>query len=119
MAPTGAGYELIISDDDSRDGSDAIVQELSRDFPVRLITRTENRDLSLAVLDGLRAARGEFLVVMDADLSHPPDRIPQLIARLRDGSADFVMGSRWAPGGSTHDWGGHRRLNSLVATLLA
>src|SRR5438093_5894116 len=67
----------------------------------------------------MRAALGEFLVVMDADLSHPPEQIPNLIAPLREGSADFVVGSRWVPGGSTHDWAGHRRLNSLVAAFLA
>ncbi len=116
---TKISHEIIISDDNSNDGTEGIANELAQTFPLRLIVRTENRDLSLAVLDGLRAARGEYLVVMDADLSHPPEQIADLIAPLRDNSADFTLGSRYVAGGSTHDWGGGRRLNSLVATALA
>ncbi len=112
-------YEVLIVDDDSGDGTDAIARELARDHPLRLIVRTKDRDLSLAVLEGLRQARGRFLVVMDADLSHPPEQIGALVAPLREGRADFVIGSRYVAGGSTHNWGGGRRLNSYVATLLA
>lgn len=119
MRATGQAYELIIVDDDSRDGTVEIVNELASQYPLQLIVRTDNRDLSLAVVDGLRAARGEYLVVMDADLSHPPEQIPDLLAPLRDGRADFVIGSRYVEGGSTHDWGGSRRVNSYVATALA
>lgn len=119
LRPTGVPYELIIADDNSLDGTEEIACELAREFPVKLIVRTSDRDLSLAVLDGLREARGAFLVVMDADLSHPPRQIPELIAPLREGRADFTIGSRYVAGGSTQDWGGHRRLNSYVATLLA
>jgi dolichol-phosphate mannosyltransferase len=57
---------------------------------------------------------------MDADLQHPPESIPALLAPLKDGSADFVIGSRYMPGGSTQvEWGFFRRINSKVATLLA
>jgi dolichol-phosphate mannosyltransferase len=112
-------YELIIVDDDSRDGTEVIARELGRLHPLRLIVRTQYRDLSQAVLDGLREAQGKFLVVMDADLSHPADQIGELIAPLREGRADFVIGSRYVAGASTHNWAGHRRLNSYVATLLA
>src|SRR5207247_2034186 len=84
-----------------------------------LLVRTANRGLSPAVLDGLRAARHDRLVVMDADLSHPPEKIPDLLAAL-EGGADFVIGSRYVPGGSTDaEWGLFRWLNSKLATLLA
>lgn len=119
LSPLGIPYEIVISDDNSKDGTETVAAELAKEYPLRLIVRTENRDLSLAVLDGLRAARGEFLVVMDADLSHPPEQIPELIAPLRERRADFTLGSRYVAGGSTHNWGGHRRLNSWVATALA
>jgi dolichol-phosphate mannosyltransferase len=71
------------------------------------------------VLDGMRRAKGDILVCMDADLSHPPESIPALIHKLKEG-ADFVFGSRYVEGGSTsHDWGFLRWINSRVATLLA
>jgi dolichol-phosphate mannosyltransferase len=86
---------------------------------VELIVRTGMRDLSLAVLEGLRRARGRYLVVMDADLSHPPEQIPAMLALLDQPPTDFVIGSRYVSGGQTQDWGGGRRLNSYVATILA
>lgn len=112
-------YELLIVDDDSRDGTDATAAELAQTHPLELIVRTERRDLSLAVLEGLYRARGQYLVVMDADLSHPPEQIPAMLAALDQPPTDFVIGSRYVAGGQTHDWGGSRRLNSYVATLLA
>ena len=119
MGATGRPYELLIVDDDSQDGTEEAVRAWVNREPVRLIVRTTQRDLSLAVLEGLQKARGEYLVVMDADLSHPPEQIPRLIEPLVTGDAEFVIGSRYVPGGRTEDWGGHRRVNSYVATLLA
>jgi dolichol-phosphate mannosyltransferase len=110
--------ELIICDDDSRDGTAQIIERAALPW-VRLIVRTENRGLSPAVLDGLRAARHEYLVVMDADLSHPPEKIPEMLLALDQG-ADFVLGSRYVAGGTTAaDWGLRRWLNSKVATVMA
>lgn len=110
--------ELIIVDDNSEDGTKELVEQL--DLPwVRLIVRTSDRGLSQAVVEGLNAARGETLVVMDADLSHPPEVIEDMLATL-DGGADFVLASRYTEGGSTADsWGALRWINSKVATLLA
>ncbi|MCK7578040.1 MAG: glycosyltransferase [Chromatiales bacterium] len=65
-----------------------------------MIVRRGEKGLSTAVLRGLDEARGEFVVVMDADLSHPADRIPEIIARLQHGRNDFVIGSRYVEGGS-------------------
>ncbi|MEM6370917.1 MAG: glycosyltransferase family 2 protein [Myxococcota bacterium] len=114
----GLTLELLIMDDDSRDGSEAWVQEHAPDW-VRLVVRRETRGLSPAVVDGLRLAKHPVLVVMDADLSHPPSAIPAMILALESGQ-DFVIGSRYVRGGSTDDdWGFFRWLNSRVATLLA
>jgi len=110
--------ELLFMDDDSKDGSAEWVQQCGRDW-VRLVTRTEDRGLSPAVIDGLKAARHGVLICMDADLSHPPEAIPRMVYALEAG-AQFVIGSRYVPGGSTDDdWGFFRWLNSQVATILA
>jgi dolichol-phosphate mannosyltransferase len=110
--------DVLIMDDSSRDGSAEAVAA-RREPWVEFVERTGPRGLSAAVLDGLRRARGDVLVCMDADLSHPPDAIPRMLETL-DAGADFVVGSRYVEGGSTaHDWGFFRWLNSRVATLLA
>jgi dolichol-phosphate mannosyltransferase len=115
---SGLTLEMLIMDDDSRDGSLELVQARPEPW-VQIVVRTQDRGLSPAVLDGLRRGRGEFLVCMDADLSHPPEALPGMIAKLKDG-ADFVVGSRYVSGGTTSDdWGMMRWLNSRVATLLA
>lgn len=110
--------DVLFMDDNSKDGSAEKVALL--DLPwVQLITRTEDRGLSQAVLEGLQRARGEVVVVMDADLSHPPEALPAMLAQLDDG-AEMVVGSRFVDGGTTDDdWGVFRWLNSRVATLLA
>jgi dolichol-phosphate mannosyltransferase len=114
----GLALDLTIVDDDSRDGSAELVAARGESW-VRFVARTADRGLSQAALEGLRGARGDVLVVMDADLSHPPEAIPAMLAKLREG-ADFVIGSRYAPGGTTaHEWGFLRWLNSRVATWLA
>jgi dolichol-phosphate mannosyltransferase len=114
----GVEVEVLIMDDNSRDGSVELVEARNEPW-VRLIVRTSDRGLSPAVLDGMRRARGEFLVCMDADLSHPPEALPAMLAKLREG-ADFVVGSRYVAGGTTSDdWGFLRWANSRVATLLA
>lgn len=120
LASRGDDWELIFVDDDSRDGSEEIVADLARRAPVRMeVRRDPPRDLSLSVVHGMRNARYDRLVVMDADLSHPPERIGALLAAL-DGDCDFVVGSRYVPGGEIDaDWGAWRRLNSRIATLLA
>jgi dolichol-phosphate mannosyltransferase len=112
--------ELVFVDDDSRDGSEQVVAELARTWPVRLITRTNERGLSSAVIRGFEEAKYDILLCMDADLSHPPEAVPSMIDPIATGEADFVIGSRYVAGGSTReDWGVLRRINSLVATALA
>ena len=99
----------------------AVCAALAKQYPLILLVRTEPKNgLSGAVLRGFADARGEILVVMDADLQHPPAKLPELIAPLERGEADFVLGSRYVPGGSTAEkWGLYRQLNSAVSTFLA
>ena len=114
----GLDLELSLMDDDSRDGSEELVASLALDW-VTLVSRTHDRGLSQAVLDGMSRTRRDIVVVMDADLSHPPESIPELLNALENG-ADVAVGSRFTNGGSTaDDWGPFRWMNSRVATLLA
>lgn len=111
-------FELLIVDDNSKDGTVELVGGMGHDW-VRLIVRTVDRGLSQSVLEGVRSARNDAIVVMDADLSHPPEAIPAMITALETG-AEMVVGSRYVAGGSTEDdWGLFRWLNSKVATLMA
>jgi dolichol-phosphate mannosyltransferase len=114
---SAAPIDVLIMDDNSRDGTVAMIAERALPW-VELVTRTTDRGLSLAVLDGLRRATGDVLVVMDADLSHPPETIPDMVRTLE--RADFALGSRYVAGGTTAEgWGLFRRVNSWVATALA
>ncbi len=117
----GRRYELLVVDDNSRDNTIAVCADLSQRFPLRLITRTEPKNgLSGAVLHGMAEARGDVLVVMDADLQHPPEKLPELVAPIERDIADFVIGSRYTSGGSIESgWTFYRALNSKLATLLA
>ena len=120
-ALAGVEYEVLIVDDNSKDATPAVCAELSKTYPLKLMVRTVPANgLSGAVLHGMAAARGKYLCVMDADLQHPPEKLPELIALLRSGQADFSLGSRYMPGGSTEtEWGFFRKLNSRAATFLA
>jgi dolichol-phosphate mannosyltransferase len=113
-------YELLFIDDDSQDGSEEICAGLAGRFPVRIVVRRGERGLATAVVEGIAASSGDLVVVMDADLSHPPSAIPSMVERLRRGESDFVLGSRYVEGGSIHhDWSLFRRLNSVIPSLLA
>jgi dolichol-phosphate mannosyltransferase len=120
-ALAGRSYEILIVDDNSRDATRDVCAQLAETNPLRLITRPTPKDgLSGAVLCGMAEASGENLVVMDADLQHPPEKLPDLLEPLNSGQADFVIGSRYVRGGSTGgEWSLFRKINSRVATLLA
>ena len=120
LSGTGVEWELVLADDDSRDGSEAVVAALARSLPVRMeVRRDPPRDLSRSVLFGIGRARFDRVVVMDADLSHPPERIADLLDAL-DGDCDMAVGSRYAPAGVVdRAWSPWRFLASRAATLLA
>lgn len=112
--------ELLIVDDRSDDDTAEVVAALGEENWVKLLVREGERSLSLAVIEGLRLARRETLVVMDADLSHPPEVIPRLLDALSEPGVEFVIGSRFVSGSSIdEDWSPLRHLSSLVARWLA
>ena len=119
LAARGWPFEIIVVDDNSPDATPEVLQNLARTTPqLRYKIRTDERGLSSAVLAGMAMAQNDYLVTMDADLSHPPEAVPLLVDKLLS-EADFVIGSRYVPGGKTEDWGFFRWLNSAGATLLA
>jgi dolichol-phosphate mannosyltransferase len=116
----GLAGEILVIDDNSPDATSEVCARLAESYPVRLAVRTEERGLSSAVLHGMNLARGDVLVVMDADLSHPPEQVPDLVGALNEEGVDFAIGSRYVRGGQTEEgWGLLRWLNSKGATLLA
>lgn len=112
--------EIIFVDDGSTDGTCERVRALAAEFPVRLVVR-ENPTLGLsgAVVAGAHAATGDLLVVMDADLSHPPSRIPDLVRPLQAGGCEMVIGSRYVRGGTTPGWPLWRKIMSRAASAFA
>ncbi len=109
-------WELVVVDDGSPDGTADLAESLAPALPVRVVRRTAKAGLSSAVIAGFAVARGDVLVVMDADLSHLPEVVPAVVDALA--SADLAVGSRYVRGGGTRDWPLRRRVVSRVACLL-
>lgn len=120
LRAAGLRYEAIVVDDDSDDGTEQVCALLSREYPVRLILRRRERGLASAVIRGMTEAQGNLLVSLNADLSHPPEKIPELVAALADPGVDFAIGSRYVPGAViSEEWSFWRGVISRVATALA
>ena len=110
-------WELVIVDDGSPDGTADIAAALAPRIPTNVVRRAGKGGLASAVIAGFAAARGEILVVMDADLSHPPELVPALLSAIEDG-ADLAVGSRYVAGGGVEDWPMKRQIVSRVACLM-
>ena len=114
----GYDYEIIIVDDNSPDGTAGIVQEYAADVDrIRLLVRSGKLGLGSAILDGFRMAKGNYFLMIDADLSHRPEDIKLLIDNRK--GADIVIGSRYIKGGKIIGWPMKRRIISWSAVGLA
>jgi len=113
-------YELIIVDDNSPDGTSAVVDALLPSYPgLRLLTRKNEKGLSSAVVAGWRIARGELLGVIDGDLQHPPEVIPKLVdLMLNRADLDAAIASRHTHEGGVGNWNLFRRIASRGAQIL-
>lgn len=118
MTKEGISYEVVVVDDNSPDGTAEAVRSISNRYNVKLIVRPGKLGLASAVLEGLKAAKGSLLVVMDADLQHPPEVIPGMLRKVLSG-CDIVIGSRYVKGGRTPGWSMFRRIVSKAADLIA
>ena len=116
------GADLLFVDDNSPDGTGALLDELAAADPrVHVMHRAGKLGLGTAYVEGFGwgLARGyDYLFEMDADGSHDPRYLPQMVALAEDG-ADLVVGSRYVPGGGTENWGLGRKLLSRGGSLYA
>jgi dolichol-phosphate mannosyltransferase len=112
---------VLVIDDGSPDGTGEIADRLARELPwVDVLHRTEKEGIGPAYVAGFRRALAdgaELILEMDCDFSHDPADVPRLIAAAAD--ADLVLGSRYAPGGGTENWGLLRRVISRGGCLYA
>lgn len=113
------GHRILVVDDSSPDGTGAIADRLAAELgTVEVLHRTERQGLGPAYLAGFaRALDGGATHVfeMDADFSHDPEELANLLAAVRDG-ADCALGSRYVPGGGVSDWSRRRVLVSRAGS---
>jgi dolichol-phosphate mannosyltransferase len=114
-------YSILIVDDNSPDGTGELADRLAAsDRRVRVLHGPAKLGLGRAYLAGFRLALAEgaaLVIEMDADLSHDPGYLPDMISAAR--GADLVLGSRYVPGGGVRNWGSVRRLVSRGGCLYA
>ncbi len=113
----GLNYEIIVVDDNSPDDTAKVAEALSTKYPVKVVKRPSKMGLSSAIYDGMRVSEGNVIVIMDADLQHPPSLIPKLVKHID--KCDIVIASRYLRGGGVQGFGLLRFLISLGATVLA
>src|SRR5580692_1804585 len=120
----GIDWEVIFVDDNSSDGTAAVVRSIGEtDARVRCIRRIGRRGLAGACLEGMLASQARFVAVMDADLQHDETLLTGMLARLRPGDVDLAVASRYVDGGSNAGLSKQRSRvsrgsNALVQRLL-
>jgi len=114
------GLEVVIVDDNSPDGTAAVVQETFSDYPVHIIRREKKLGLGSAYIVGFKQALAlgaTHIFQMDADFSHDPKDVPRLLSAAK--KSDVVIGSRRVAGGRIVGWNIVRHCTSFGATVLA
>jgi dolichol-phosphate mannosyltransferase len=116
----GVIWEMIVVDDDSPDGTADVTFKIgATDTRIRCIRRVGRRGLAGACLEGMLASHARFTAVIDADLQHDEKLLTAMLAKMRDGLTDIVIGTRYAEGGSTGDFSNGRKWISVTATRVA
>ena len=112
-------WEVIFVDDDSKDGTAAVVRKIClKDPRVRCLQRIGRRGLSSACIEGMLATPAPYLAVMDGDLQHDEELLPKMLTILKKNDLDVVIGSRYMEGGSIGAWEQSRIRMSRIATFL-
>ena len=117
-------FEIVVVDDNSPDGTTAIAHSLSASYAspycsIKVQPRAGKLGLGSAYLHGLKFATGSYIILMDADLSHHPRHIPEMISAMKTTGCDVVTGSRYRGGGGVCGWDVKRKLTSVGANYLA
>jgi dolichol-phosphate mannosyltransferase len=117
------GYHVLVIDDNSPDGTAALVEEQMIKYPEQLflIRRSGKLGLGTAYIEGFRWSleRGyQFIMEMDADFSHNPTDLERLYEVCKSGQADVAIGSRYVPGGKTENWPLDRHIYSKGGALI-
>ena len=115
----GLEFDVLFVDSVSNDHTRERVRAWQDREPVRLLSRDTDFGLAGAVIAGAKITDATFVVVMDADLSHPPEAIPDLLRPLLAGTHDMIIGSRYVAGGSVLNWPLARKISSRLATFPA
>ena len=102
LSSSSIKYEILVVDDNSPDGTARIAGEALAGCGKVIIRINRQRSLSLSVLEGIKQAAGDIILVMDGDGNHPPEMIPALIAALREGH-DLAIASRYVKGGRSQE----------------
>lgn len=109
--------QVIVVDDGSLDGTQQLIRDLADRFPIEPIFHSINQGKGAAIQTGFAAARGEIVIVQDADLEYEPEQILQVIAPIQSGEATVVYGSRYlAPDNHLDSWI-HRLGNGILTRL--
>jgi dolichol-phosphate mannosyltransferase len=112
--------EIIIVDDNSPDGTGKVADSLAEtNKNIEVIHHPKKLGLGSAYKTAFKKATGEAIITMDADLSHDPEELADLLKALRNHKVDVVIGSRYINGGRIKDWSLRRRLISKIGNLLA
>ncbi|PHH65058.1 hypothetical protein CDD81_3456 [Ophiocordyceps australis] len=114
-------WEIIIVDDGSPDGTQDVARQLVKAYSPHVILKPRAGKLGLgtAYVYGLQFATGNFIIIMDADFSHHPKFIPQMVAKQKSANYDIVTGTRYAGNGGVYGWDLKRKLVSRGANLFA
>lgn len=122
LSEANLSFEIIVIDDGSPDGTLDVAKQLQQLYGEDLIVlrpREKKLGLGTAYIHGIKHARGSFIVIMDADLSHHPKFIPKMLEKLSEGNFDLVSGTRYALGGGVFGWDFMRKLISRTANYVA